>query len=34
MIEPALIVIMGVMLGFVIISVLGPVYDMLGKLDI
>lgn len=34
MIEPALIVILGGMLGFVIISVLGPVYDMLGKLDI
>ncbi|RLA09976.1 MAG: type II secretion system F family protein [Gammaproteobacteria bacterium] len=34
MIEPALIVVLGGMLGFVIISVLGPVYDMLGNLDI
>lgn len=33
LIEPALIVILGGLLGFVIISVLGPVYDMLSKLD-
>ncbi|MBV1960990.1 MAG: type II secretion system F family protein [Immundisolibacteraceae bacterium] len=34
MIEPALIAVMGLMLGFIIISVLGPIYDMIGKLDI
>ena len=32
MIEPAMTVILGVMLGWVMLSVLGPIYDILGKI--
>jgi type IV pilus assembly protein PilC len=34
MIEPLMIVIMGLLLGWVMLSVLGPVYDMISKFDI
>jgi type IV pilus assembly protein PilC len=32
LIEPALTVILGLILGWVMLSVLGPVYDMLGSI--
>jgi type IV pilus assembly protein PilC len=32
MIEPTLTVIMGVLLGWVMLSVLGPIYDMITKI--
>jgi type IV pilus assembly protein PilC len=32
LIEPAMTVILGVMLGWVMLSVLGPIYDILGKI--
>ncbi|HFD80059.1 MAG TPA: type II secretion system F family protein [Gammaproteobacteria bacterium] len=32
MVEPVLTVVLGLMLGWVMLSVLGPVYDMLGKI--
>jgi type IV pilus assembly protein PilC len=34
MIEPALTVILGLILGFIMMSVLGPVYDSFSKLKI
>jgi type IV pilus assembly protein PilC len=34
MIEPVLTVILGFILAFIMFSVLGPVYDSLGKLNI
>ena len=33
MIEPLMIVIMGLLLGWVMLSVLGPVYDMISKFN-
>ena len=32
MIEPTLTVVMGVLLGWVMLSVLGPIYDMISKI--
>jgi type IV pilus assembly protein PilC len=32
MIEPTLTVLMGVLLGWVMLSVLGPIYDMITKI--
>jgi type IV pilus assembly protein PilC len=32
MIEPALTVVLGLILGWVMLSVLGPIYDMISKI--
>ena len=34
MIEPAMTVILGLILGWVMMSVLGPIYDTIGKIGI
>ena len=34
MIGPAMTVVLGGILGWVIVSVLGPIYDMITKIDI
>ena len=34
MIEPAMTVVLGVILGWVMLSVLGPIYDMISKIKI
>jgi type IV pilus assembly protein PilC len=34
MIEPTLTVLMGVLLGWVMLSVLGPIYDMITKIKL
>jgi type IV pilus assembly protein PilC len=34
MIEPAMTVILGLILGWVMLSVLGPIYDMMTKIKI
>ena len=34
MIEPTMTIILGVLLGWVMLSVLGPIYDIIGKVQI
>ena len=34
MIEPAMTIILGVLLGWVMLSVLGPIYDIIGRVQI
>ncbi len=34
MIEPALTIVMGALLGWVMLSVLGPIYDTISKMKI
>ena len=34
MIEPALTIVLGAILGWVMLSVLGPIYDTIGKIKI
>ncbi|MBV1892375.1 MAG: type II secretion system F family protein, partial [Gammaproteobacteria bacterium] len=33
MIEPAMTVVMGVILGWIMLAVLGPIYDMISKIQ-
>ena len=33
MIEPAMTVVLGILLGWVMLSVLGPIYDLIGGID-